>query len=254
MTDPVDSGGYTGNENGQQQGDPAWNEFLQAVPQELHSQVTPILEKWDRGVQDRFSKVHSEYEPWKPVIKSGLSPDEAQFAVNMVNALNQDPRMVYDAIREFYKLEDQAPKSGQGQQEPPQEEDPYAARFADIERQNQIMAQHLVRQREEELYKKAEAELNNELSSLAEKYKSRGEFDEQFVLAKMQNGMAGEDAVKAFFDWRDKYVNQYVPKPLIMGGGGGIPQQNVDVRKMSDQQAREYAAQIARSMAAQRNQ
>jgi hypothetical protein len=256
----VDTGSNVGGDTGQQQGtegngsvgNPAWNEFLQVVPQELHGQVTPILEKWDKGVQDRFQKVHSEYEPWKGIIDTGASPDEVNWALNLLNAVNTNPELVYRALKENYKFDDQPAEgsnTGQGQNEPNQD-DPYAARFAEIERQNQIMAQTLLAQREAEMQAQQDAELDKELTGLRKKY---GDFDEDYVLGKMFNGMTGENAVKAFVEMRDRLMAQG-PKPLIMGGGGGIPGNNTDVRKLDDSGTKNLVAQMLQAAAQQRNQ
>jgi hypothetical protein len=255
--DDLDSTGYAGEQQGQQQGNPAWSEFLQVVPQELHSQITPVLQKWDSGVNEKLQKVHSEYEPWKPIIKSA-DPEQATAALNMLNALQESPRMVYDALAEAYGFntadnDSNGSQSGQGQNKSSVDDDPYNQRFADLERQNHIMAQHLISQREEQLRKQAEVELDQELSGLRNKYKSQGEFDERFVLALMQNGLSSEDAVKEYYSWRDQEVSRYGPKPFILGSGGGLPQKNVDVTKMSDQETKDLAVQYLRASAAERN-
>src|SRR5213592_3195837 len=99
MTGSVDGfSGYDGASDAGQQGsdnqgglNPAWTDLLNELPQELHSKVTPVLQTWDKGVQDRFNKVHSEYEPWKTITKSGVDPETAQFALNLLNSVNNQP-------------------------------------------------------------------------------------------------------------------------------------------------------------------
>src|SRR6187399_3584926 len=130
----TDNTGETGYDGGQAQGtgnNPAWNKFLEVVPQDLHEKVTPLLQKWDSGVQDRFNKVHSEYEPWKGLKESGVDPELAQFGVNLVSALQNDPQMVFKALQEHYGFNTPTPpadNSGQGQSEP-SPEDQYNSRF-----------------------------------------------------------------------------------------------------------------------------
>lgn len=246
-------GGYTGGSTGNEsQGNPAWNEFLQVVPQELHSQVTPVLQKWDQGVNERFNKVHSEYEPYKPFKDAGIPPEDLQFAVNLMNSLTEDPQTVYKAIGEFYKLNTPEPgsNSGQGQSGPPTEQDdPYSSRFSEIERQNQILAQHFIQQREAQENAQADYELDSELASLRQKY---GDYDERYVLALMQNGMGGDEAVQQFQSFVTNEAAKYRPKPLIMGGGGGLPGQRTDPKKMSDAETKNYVAQILAAAQQQR--
>lgn len=264
MSGPIDGGGYTGDAGGsvvEPQGtgqgstgvNPSWQEYLNEIPQELHDKVTPAFEKWDRGVQERFTKVQQQYEPWKPIIDAGIDPDTASFSVRLLNAINEDPRMVYEALGNYYKLS--GSPSSQGQEEPPAvEEDPYANRFSELERQNQIMAAHLVRNRENELAAQAEAQLDKELTDMRQKYKAQGDFDERYVLALMQSGMSTEDAVKDYFIHRDQLLQQYGTKPLIMGTGGGVPQfNNTDVRKLSNGDTKNLVAQMLAQAAAEKN-
>lgn len=247
------TGGY--GSGGEQQGsNPAWNEFLEAVPQEFHEKVTPILQKWDTGVNERFNKVHSEYEPWQQVVKSGVDPETTQFAINLLSQMNDNPKMVYDAMRDYYKFDAQQSaqgnNSGQGQNEPIQE-DPYANRFSAIEEQNRVMADILLRQRETELNAQADNELDREMSQLAQKY---GKFDERYVLAMMQNGYSGEQSVQQFQSFQQEAVKNYAPKPLIMGSGGGIPGQQINPTKMSDKATKDLVTQMLEAAAYERRQ
>lgn len=256
-SEPIDNPGYDGG-SGEPQGtggNPAWQEFLAPIPQELHPQVTPILEKWDKGVQERFNKVHSQYEPWKPIIDAGVDPETASFSINLLNAINDNPREVWEKIGEYYQLTNpQGSNSGQGQNGPDEleDEDPYAGRFSELERQNQIMAQHLIKQREAELEAQASADLDRELNDLRTKNKSRGDFNEKFVLAQMQSGLPAEEAVEAYYQFRDQELKKYRQMPLIMGSGGGVPQfGNTDVRKLSDKQTSDLVVQMLAQSKAQ---
>lgn len=243
--------GYTGGDVGQQGGDgqnPAWQPFLEAVPQESHEKVIPLLQEWDKGVTDRFNKVHSEYEPWKPIIQASGDPDTARFALNLLQTMQSNPEVVYNALKEKYKFD--APtgtESGQGQGEPNTQDDPYAARFAQQENQLRTMAEILMAERQAKLAEQADVALDRELGQLEQKY---GKFNEEYVLAMIQNGYSTEDSVKKFFEFQNSLAKQYGPKPLIMGGGGGAPGQNLNPAKMSDQQVNEFVvAQLAAAAA-----
>lgn len=254
MTEPYSGSGseQQGTDAG---GNPAWQDLLKEVPQELHPQLTPILEKWDKGVNDRFQKVHSDYEPWKPVIDRGVDPETTNFALNLLNSINTNPEMVYNALREYYKFGETPQQtgqqgnqqSGQGQQEP-SVVDPYQEKYATLERQNEIIAQVLYEQQQSAREAQADTQLDNELSGLKTKY---GDYNERYVLAMMQNGMGAEDAVKNYFEWRESEVGKHVPKPLIMGGGGYVPGQNVNVTKMSNSATKDYVVQMLKAAAQQ---
>jgi hypothetical protein len=263
MSGPIDGGGYTGGE-GVQQGtgdggtttsgvNPSWNEYLQEVPQEYHDKVIPAFQKWDAGVQQRFQQVHQEYEPYKsykPIIDAGVDADTATFALKLLNSINEDPRTVWEALGNYYKLA--GSPDGQGLENEPNraEEDPYAGRLAEIERQNQIMAATLVSSREKELAAQADAQLDTELAEVRKKY---GDFDENYVLAYMSNGYGAEDAVKQYVQFRDAERAKFGAKPLIMGSGGGVPQfGNADVTKMSSGDTKSLVVQMLAAAKAER--
>src|SRR5688500_12713869 len=178
--DEEGSQGYAGTEGEQQQGNgvhPAWNEALSIIPQELHSQVTPIFQNWSTNADKRFQKVQSEYEPWQPIVKSGVDPQTVQFGLNLINAIESDPYTVYSALQEHYKSDPRfAPngnangstKSDQGQVEPP-DNDPYQRDISELKRQQQVLAQVVVTAREKELAAQQDAALDKELSDARKK-------------------------------------------------------------------------------------
>jgi hypothetical protein len=248
--EPDYSGGSEGTED---QGNPAWSTFLEVIPEEFHEKVKPVLRNWDSGVQERFQKVHQEYEPWKPFVEGKVDPEHAQFALNLLNRLDTNPAEVRDAINEYYKLNapvTPGPNSGQGQAEPPEEVDPYDTRFKTLEENNRVMAQILLSQREAEEATRADQELDSQLSSLR---KTHGDFDERYVLALMQTGSSAEDAVKGYMDFRDREVGRRVPKPLIMGGAsGGSLNQGIDPRKLDDKGTKDLVVQMLEAAASER--
>jgi hypothetical protein len=248
-----DGPGYSGENDGTgDQGNPAWSTFFDVIPEEFHEKVKPVLQDWDKGVQDRFQKVHSEYEPWKPFVEGKVDPEHAQFALNLLNQLDSDPAQVYKAIGEYYKLNGETPGTtpGQGQIEPPGEVDPYDTRFKTLEENNRVMAQILLAQKEAEEAQKADQVLDKQLTELR---KSHGDFDERYVLALMQTGSSAEDAVKGYMDFRDREVGRRVPKPLIMGGAsGGSLNQGIDPRKLDDKQTKNLVVQMLEAAASER--
>src|SRR4051812_16507541 len=98
--DNAGDGGYGGEQ--QQGNNPAWNEFLEVVPQELHQKVTPLLSKWDSGVQDMVQKVHSQYEPYKQFKDKGIAAEDLQSGIQILNALQNDPENTFKAIKAYY--------------------------------------------------------------------------------------------------------------------------------------------------------
>lgn len=253
-------GGFGALDSGQQEqqgGNPAWNDVLSVIPQELHSQVTPHFQKWDKGVQDMVGKVHQEYEPWKPIIKNG-DPETVQFAVQLLGALESDPKSVYTAIQQHYK--DQLgdliqPTPGQGQGEPNKdlEDKPWLADIAQVKQENEMLAKLYTQQQQMQMNAAADAQLDTEL---AKAKKDHGEFDEQFVLGLMANKkMTTDQAVTAWKQSVQSYAEKMGfagPKPMFLGGGSNIPGSNVDLKKTSDKETKDVVIQML-AAAAQQN-
>ena len=180
-------------------------------------------------------------------IKQGVDPDQVNWAVNMLNMLEQNPREVYDRIGQYYQFngqQQQDPANGQGQQNQQlQDQDPYAERFTAAERQLRLMTDYLVQQREQQAQAEADRWLDEQMAAAEKKY---GKFDDKFVAAQMAGGMTIDQAVQAFQQLRQKW-GAPPPPPLITGAGGGIANMNTDVRKMNDQDTHNLAVQMINS-------
>ncbi len=251
-----DENDYTGG-TGTDDGNPAWKEFYDVVPSEIHDKVTPLLQKWDQGVQERFTKVQSEYEPWKELINNQVDPADAKFAVQLLNSLEQNPQGVHQAIGEYYKLINPDSGTGQGHVEPKAEpEEPQYATASDLaalRQQNEIMAQILLNNKQAEDAKMQDAKLTSEFDAARQKY---GDFDEKYVsgLLLANPNMSVDQGVASFKQFVTNEAAKYRPKPLFMGAGGGVPGQQTDVSKLTDKGRRELAVSVLKAANAERNQ
>lgn len=243
-SEPLYDGDTGGAPQGTDQGgNPAWGEFLNVVPQEYHAQVTPILQKWDSGVNDRFNKVHSDYADFKGFKDNGITKQQLEQGLNLLNAISADPLEVWKAMKEAYKFEEEAP-TGQGQQEPKVEEEPWKQQYDSVKNQLDTVSRIILQQRQAEEAAKADAALDKELSDLKTKY---GAFDEEFVLSKLMVNpkTSAEEAVKAYKEWESRQQARFGPKPLFMGNGhGGLPSQMPNVKSLSDKGTRDLVADM----------
>lgn len=240
-------------------GNPSWNEILQVLPTSLHGQVRPALEKWDRGVQQRFEQVQQRYSPYSQFVEQGVSPEDIEIALGIAQQINNDPQAFYKTYSEYLGITDKP--QGQGQQQPENhdpefdlgdfsqepQEDP---RLSQIEQQQQALAAMFIQRQNEEIQRQADAELENTLTAMKQKY---GEYDEEYVLGVV---MAHGGDLRALEPAIQKYqqmvgqTRQADPNvPQVLTPGGGLPVDKVDPRKLDGQGTRALVEQMLRASA-----
>lgn len=217
-------------------GNPAWSEMLGVIPEDLHEQVTPLLQKWDQGVQQRFSDVHSKYDPYKELVDSEIDPQQLKMGLGLLQAIEQDPKQVYEALAQQFNLGG-APADEQGNTDNVSSEygdlpPAVVARLKSLEQGYETVASKL--NQEDELKRQAveDARLEQTMAALRTKH---GEFHEGFVLSQMLQGQAPDDAVAQWNNVREQImVEARRPQaPKILGSGSVIPgEQAVNVKKL----------------------
>lgn len=238
---------------------PAWNDVLGVLPQEFHSQVTPHFSKWDQNFQNKIQEVHSQYEPYKPFIDQGVTPEELNFGYGLYNALQTNPQEVLAALQEAIAQEngEYDPEQGQFESTPQQfdpqqmdiQEHPYVQHLTE---QLNVISQILLGQREQEQQAQYDQEFDQELTSLKETY---GEYDEKYVIGLLMANpeMETEDAVKQYKALEQQILaGKRQPGPPVLGSGGGFPNTTPDTRKLSSKDTRNVVQQML-AQAAQQN-
>lgn len=235
---------------------PNWSGIMEMIPEERHSDAQRILSEWDQN----YSKVQSSYKPYEQYASAGVEPDEIDFALNLANAVSTQPEEVLQILQAYVEQE------GNGQMDTEQFEggsgdqgqSPDGSSFdlsshPDFQRYQQAvdaMAQIMQQQREQQQEQEEDARLEQELSQLKEQH---GEFDDNFVIAQMLNGMEPEDAVKAYHSLVENIQSkQRPPGPRVLGTSGQIPNQDIDPKKLSSSDRRNYVAQLLSNHNAER--
>jgi hypothetical protein len=249
----------TGNEvqdNAPDQGNipgpnPAWNDVLNVLPEQFHSVVTPHFAKWDQAAQSRIEAANAslkEYESYKPFVEHGITNEEIEQGLRILYEINNNPQNVYTALGNAYKFgQTTEPPVDEGTEEP----EP-SAQYQKLEQGLELVSKIVLADAQAKQDAQADIELDRELEALKEKH---GEYDLRYVLAMMQNGMSGEEAVQSF----NELKNSFAPKqnsfaPSILGGnkgGAGIPSGAIDPTKLSSGETRNLVAQM---LAAAKNQ
>lgn len=242
----VDSSqGYegTGTNEG---GNPAWNEILGVLPDSLHSVVKPALEKWDSNYREGISKVQSRYEPYREILDTGIEPQNLQYALALLDKIENDPRAIYDALAEHNGW---AENSGQGQPNSeidPDEYDPENLpddpRLLRAEQLSEAVAEYVMSQHQQQQEAEEDEALNQHISSLKEKHgiEENDELVDRFIMGLMLAGASAEDA----FDEYIKMTQGIATRPRandgapVVLGGGGVPSTAINRDQLRDPKAR----------------
>ncbi len=247
---------------------PAWNELLGKVPQELHSQIIPDLQKWDQGFNSKLSEVQSKYKPYDEFVSGGVAPDQIQEALSVVQALRANPEMVWKQLGEKfgYGQQPQGQPQGQGQQSDEIWGDlsPELQQRLQtlIEEQNTLrevagtMAQILVGQQQESQSSKEDRELEEMYTGLMQdpvfnSLNAKGEA-EPYINSLLQADLTPEQALQKFHGFVEHVLKTAgrAPAPRVLGAGGAIPSSNIDIRKATPMQARQLVANMIADAAA----
>jgi hypothetical protein len=231
----------------QQESAAPWAEDLNSLPESVRPLVEPLFKKYDAQTTQRFQQVHSQYEPlkaWEP-LASEWDLESAQQALQLMEAINENPEQVWRALAEAYNFGD----GEQGHADPggsnSNEEDPASPfvdpRFQTIEEMTNAMAEILLKQEKDRLAAEEDAELEQYLSGLKEKH---GDYDEDYVLAHMQLGMSGEDAIAKYKQMLSAVSAPRTPAPAVLGSGGSLPSQSIDPAKLSSKDTKDLVAQM----------
>lgn len=209
--------GIDNSQESGQGGNPAWEEFYNAIPEDyredVQPHVTPVLEKWDRNVQQRFES----YKPYEKYVQNKVDPQVIDYAMNLLDTLNdhEGAVQVYEQLGSYLESqgligqEDSPTDSETNQQNDNSDVDwdqlPPAVRqqIEQLQEGLSVLAQDRVQERQKQIEAEEDAALDAELKKLHETY---GDFDDEWVLVKMANGMDAEDAVKSYNEWLDNQL------------------------------------------------
>lgn len=231
---------------------PLYADALNELPESVRPLVEPIFKDWDTKVSERFQKVHSEYEPWKP-ITSQYDPEAVSNAVALARYLEENPRELYDRIAEAYGYN--TSEQGQPGQQPAQQQvqpgdeeeppDPTAAKLSELEQALVAIATHLQTQQQSTEMDNNVKVLNQTLEGLKT---THGDYNEQYVLTMIANGADPETAVLSWKAELQKAIqNGTQPNtdaPTVISGTGAVPSTQADLGKLGDNDTQDLVVKL----------
>jgi len=244
---------------------PPYAKQLEALPESVRPLVEPTFKEWDQDVNQRFQQLHSQYEPWKPVIDN-FQPEIVQGALQVSEVLQNNPLAFLQAFADAYpELVKEAlgdlitpqgtpqgstGEQGQGDLDP---NDPIVQQLQVLQKQIETLSgsfsQDLtVRQQQDQ-----QQALDSALQDLRTKH---GDFDETYILSQM--ALRGATPDQAYEAWKQSIAKYAQPAqstaPTVVPNGGGLPSTQLSPEDLDSKATKDLVAQVLANAAAQAHQ
>lgn len=215
-----------------------WNDIVGAFPEDKRAELAPLLK----------SRI-DQYEPlkqWESFQKSGVTPDQANTALNLFNVIENNPRQVYETIGRHLGITPQQAQAAVKELEETEEttDDP---RISTLENQINVLSQIALAQRQQSTQEAQIAEqdalIEKEITNLRSKYGD--EVNEEEILMRMlHKNMSATDAHNEYMTMVND-LRRRRPAPMLMGGSGTIPTSRaIDPTKLDSRGTRDLVAQM----------
>lgn len=223
-----------------------WNDVLSALPEDKRS-------LYGSAIRDRISS----YEPLKAYEdfhKSGVSADQIGMALQVLSTVENNPREVYEAIGKHLGISTAEVKQV-AEEIKKEESSNLSPEYQQLQQQFNTMAQIMLAQRQEQEKSAAQQREDRELEqAISELKKKHGDFPEDEVLMRaIHKELSLEDAYKDYEAFVTQ-TRQTRPAPTLLGSGGSIPRQPLDVKSLDSAGTKNIVAQMLEHANRERNQ
>lgn len=243
--------------------------YLKGIPEQYHGQLLDGFKRTDGHWQNKLNEAQSQYTPWAPIAERYELP-YVQASTAFMDAIQQNPAEVVPWLaREFgVEVAQQAQQQVQGQGQQQWGQDQGGAedwrtnvqpevlqrldRMDEVERLAMTNAQAFMEAQQKQQEVEQRQQLNEEIAEfdrhLGELRTKHGDFDMDWVLAKLGTGEfdSPEKAVHAYKSWEQQVVAAAAQRrvPTLLNSGGGYQSNQVDPASMSAKDTRALVAQI----------
>jgi len=239
----------------------------------LHGAVTPAFQQWDKDMSAKLSQVQQQYAPWQQIIDGGASPENVSGALELVQMIQSDPGQAIVELAQWAASQGVdlsglggdggGGGQGDGEQGPSDEggeELPDWAR--EIQQSQQQSAQLLDLLAQKTIADGEAAELETAVDQMQEQLEAAlgpagvdptDETAMDFIFAQLMNGADPKDAVSKWSAFQQAVTGRQASAgaPKVLGAGGGLPTQQVDLSQpLSKTDRKALAVQRARDLMA----
>lgn len=242
---------------------PAWQPFLDKLPEELHSIVIPELQSWDKTMQDKVQGLQEQYAPYKPLVENDIDYDVIQQSLLIANHLQTDPEdFIRKAMDNFgINFDDNGEEEEEEDMTYDGEDISNHPMFKAMQEKLEEVTGVIQTQTEAEQKRQQETELDNLFTA---KQEEKGEFDRLYVASLMASNIPVDQAIDMYHETINTAVAakmgsqqpQQTTPPVVMGGSGtagsGTGAEPIEMGKLSNGEVTDLAIQFMQK--AQNNQ
>lgn len=239
-TDTAEQQTDGGSSQGSEQDYSLASPFLEQIPTEHRSIVEPYVKKWDAGVTRRFQELNGKYKPYEDL---GADPETLANAFKVYQLLEENPEQIYNLLKEDFESDDEIESQSLTPVAPGSIPPEWESRFTKQQEVLEALVEHVMSDRQTKQQQQEDQELDQYMNLLKQEY---GDFDEDYVLAKMSAGADGEAAVKAFQKLQQGVLNSAakVPTTPVLSGGGSVPGESQSVKDLKSNQVKDFVANL----------
>lgn len=253
-----------------------YDSYISQVPEAIRGQIEPAFKTYAETVKNKFTEYDQQYAPYKEIQEQGWTPEHVNVGLNLLQQLNTNPDVVYQALIEEYphlaqqagagqvtqQIQNLQQNPGQAPVTPPAdggEIDPALQQRLDQQEQIiqllyqgfQQQQEGLVSQQQQEREKMELAQFEQELNKVAPPDK----YNRDFILAYVAKGATPQQAVEQYTNWETSYQQRLRSNgaPLVApAGGGGLPSDPIETNKLTDPQRRDLITRYLEAANSQR--
>ncbi len=214
-----------------------WNDIVGAFPEDKRGELAPVLK----------SKIDA-YEPLKgyeEFHKSGITPEHVGNALNLYKIIEDNPRQVYDVIAKHLNITPQQAQQVVEEAESPEESQAEDPRVKTLQDQVAVLSQIALANHNQTLEQQQaaamDAAIEEEINAVKKKY-GNDVNEEELILRMIAKNISAEQAHHEVMALADQFRRR--PAPFVMGNGGVVPRNNIDVKKLDTKDTRNLVAQM----------
>lgn len=226
-----------------EKGNPAWDAYLEDVPDTLRDLVKPAFKKWDQDVAAKFEQ-HAQdrkrYDPYNEFVENQVDPNAIRASMQFLHQLTNDPVAFYKELHQTLQENPQyasqlSPAQKQAVADAAEEslsDDPYQQKIDELansqrafqqewERREQAQKQQQYLAVANQEFDRDYAAIEQQFGTLSGEFKSRIAAEALALEQRLGRPATIREGFESLRQFGEGYAQSKRKAPRVIGGGGG---------------------------------